>query len=81
ENVLHYCVANMPGAVPFTSTQALTNATMPYAIKIANLGAEQAALKHRSIFDGVNIYKGQITYHAVAEAFGIDYTPLGDLLS
>ena len=81
ENVLHYCVANMPGAVPFTSTLALTNATLPFAIKIANLGAEKAALKHRSIYDGINMYKGKVTYDAVAEAFDLEYTPLDELLS
>ena len=76
EGIIHYCVTNMPGAVPVTSTAALTNATWPYIQKIANLGLSKASQENRSIAHGINIFNGQVTYSAVAEAFGLDYTPL-----
>lgn len=80
EGVVHYCVANMPGAVAKTSTCALTNATLPYALKIANLGWKQAMRQSREIALGANIVKGKVTCSGVAEAFGLAYTPLGELL-
>jgi alanine dehydrogenase len=80
EDVVHYCVANMPGAVPKTSTIALTNATLPYAVEIANKGWERAMKENKEIKLGANVIKGKITYKAVAEAFGLDYTPIDELL-
>lgn len=76
EGVVHYCVANMPGGVPRTSTIALCNATLPYAIKIANKGYERAAAEDAGLADGVNVANGRVTYQAVAEAFKLDYEPL-----
>jgi alanine dehydrogenase len=80
EDVVHYCVANMPGAVPRTSTMALTNATLPYAVQIANLGWEKALQENPEIRCGANVVDGRITYRAVADAFGLDYTPIDDLI-
>ena len=80
EGVLHYCVANMPGAVPRTSTFALTNATLPYALKLANLGFLEAIAEDQGLRAGVNTYAGHITYQAVAESQGLPYTPLENLL-
>ena len=81
EGVLHYCVANMPGAVPRTSTFALTNATLPYALKLANKGFHQAIAKDPGLKEGVNTYAGHCTYEAVATAQGIEYSPLDSLIS
>ena len=80
EGVLHYCVANMPGAVPRTSTFALTNATLPYALKLANLGLLNAIKSDPGLKEGVNTYAGHCTYEAVATAQGLQYTPLDRLL-
>jgi len=80
DDVIHYCVANMPGAVPRTSTYALSNATLPYAVKLANMGAEAAIQASPALAKGVNTYKGKITYPSVAEAFGLKHTPLETLL-
>ncbi len=80
DGVIHYCVANMPGAVPRTSTLALTNATFPYAIQLANKGWETACRDDRSLALGVNAVDGKLTYKAVAEAFGFDSVPLSDVL-
>jgi alanine dehydrogenase len=80
EGVLHYCVANMPGAVPRTSTFALTNATLPYALDLANKGFEKAIAEDPGLFEGVNTYAGKCTYEAVATSQGIEYTPLDSLL-
>lgn len=80
EGVLHYCVANMPGAVPRTSTFALTNATLPYALKLANLGFLNAITSDPGLKEGVNTYAGHCTYEAVATAQGLQYTPLDRLL-
>jgi alanine dehydrogenase len=80
EGVLHYCVANMPGAVPRTSTFALTNATLPYAVKLANKGFLEAIASDSHLKDGVNTYAGQCTYEAVALAQGIPYSPLDFLI-
>jgi alanine dehydrogenase len=80
DGVVHYCVANMPGAVPKTSTLALTNATLPYALEIANKGWKQAMMDNREIRCGANVIRGRITHTAVADAFGMEYTPVNDLL-
>ena len=74
DGVVHYCVANMPGAVPRTSTYALSNATLPYICRLADLGAEAAIQADPVLAKGVNVYQGQITYPAVAEAFDLDCT-------
>ena len=80
DGVIHYCVANMPGAVAKTSTIALTNATLPYAIQIANKGWKKAMQDNKEIKRGANIIRGKITYKAVAEAFGLEYSPIEDFL-
>jgi alanine dehydrogenase len=80
EGVTHYCVANMPGAVPITATKALTNATLPYVEAIADHGLREAVARDRSLARGVNVVDGKITYEAVAEAHGVEYTPLEDVL-
>jgi alanine dehydrogenase len=80
EGVLHYCVANMPGAVPRTSTFALTNATLPYALDLANKGFERAIAEDEGLKEGVNTYAGKCTYEAVATSQNIEYTPLDSLL-
>ena len=80
DGVLHYCVANMPGAVPCTSTYALSNATLPYIVKLTEMGAEAAIRADPALALGVNTYKGQITYPGVAEAFALPYTSLETLL-
>ncbi|GDX64366.1 MAG: alanine dehydrogenase [Ignavibacteria bacterium] len=76
DGILHYCVANMPGAVPYTSTIALTNATLPYAIQLANKGWEKACSDNRELYYGVNTVSGTIVYQAVAEAFDMPYSEL-----
>ncbi|MCH5223592.1 MAG: alanine dehydrogenase [Muribaculaceae bacterium] len=76
DGIVHYAVANIPGAVPYTSTLALTNATTPYAIKLANLGWIEACKKDPGLADGVNVVDGKVTFKAVAEAFNLEYTPL-----
>lgn len=73
DNVIHYCVANMPGAVPRTSTLALTNATLPYAIQIANKGWKKACIDSEPLKKGLNVVKGKVVYEGVAEAFGLPY--------
>ncbi len=81
EGILHYCVTNMPGAVPKTSTVALTNATLPYALEIADKGWRRAMAENPAIRAGANIVEGKITYKAVAEAFGLDWVPVEELLA
>ena len=76
---LQYSVANMPGAVPRTSTMALTNVTLPYALKIANMGAEAACMADPALMKGLNVYKGKMTCRAVAVDQGLEYTPVGEL--
>jgi alanine dehydrogenase len=76
DGVVHYCVANMPGAVPRTSTMALTNATLPYALQIANLGWQRAVLENPEIRRGANIVNGKVTHSAVAAAFDLDCAPV-----
>ena len=73
DGVLHYCVANMPGAVPYTSTLALTNATLPYAIALANLGWEKACAESAPLRAGLNIIRGDVVYQSVAAAFDLPY--------
>ena len=80
EGVVHYCVANMPGAVPRTSTMALTNATLPYAVQIANKGWKKAMQENPEIKYGANVVDGQVTYKAVADAFGLGYTPIDEFI-
>jgi alanine dehydrogenase len=80
DDVLHYCVANMPGAVPRTSTFALTNATLPFALKLANKGFKDAIKADKHLKAGVNTYAGHITYEAVAESQGLSYKSLDELL-
>jgi alanine dehydrogenase len=80
DGVTHYCVANMPGAVPITSTKALTNATLPYVEAIADHGLQDAIALDPALARGVNVIEGKITYEAVAEAHGLEYTPLEDVL-
>ncbi len=79
-DVVHYCVGNMPGAVPHTSTYALTNATMPYVIELAEAGLEDAVRNDPALAKGVNTYKGAIVYQPVAEAHSLPFTPLAELI-
>jgi len=81
DDVVHYCVANMPGAVPYTSTLALTNATLPYAIQLADKGWKKAAQENTDLVPGLNVIQGDIVYKAVAEAFNMPYIPVEKYLS
>lgn len=76
DGIIHYAVANIPGAVPYTSTLALTNATLPYALRLADMGWRDACKADKGLADGVNIVDGKITFEAVAEAWDMPYTPL-----
>ena len=78
--VTHYCVGNMPGAVPRTSTYALTNVTLPYVLQIANAGLEEAVRSDRPLALGVNVYRGSVTNRGVADAHGLPLVPLGSLV-
>jgi alanine dehydrogenase len=80
DGIVHYCVANMPGGVPLTSTVALTNATLPYALKIADIGWQKIAREDAGIRAGLNIVDGKVTYAGVAEAFGLEHTPVETIL-
>ncbi len=80
DGVLHYGVTNMPGAVPRTSTYALSNATLPYLMKLAEEGIEEAIKNDAVLSKGVNVYKGKVTYQAVADALDLEYTPLSSML-
>jgi alanine dehydrogenase len=80
DGIIHYCVANMPGAVPITSTQALTNATMPYAVKLASLGLEEALRRDPGLRPGVNVANGHVSHPAVADATGQEYVPVEEAL-
>ena len=75
DGVIHYCVTNMPGAVPRTSTFALSNVTLPYALELADLGVQEAAARDPALAKGINVLRGVITHEAVAEAFGLRYLP------
>jgi alanine dehydrogenase len=81
EGVLHYCVANMPGAVPRTSTLGLTNATLPYVMRLANKGFLEAITEDEGLKAGVNTYAGRLNYEAVAKAQGLDYSPIDTIIS
>ena len=81
DGVVHYCVANMPGGVARTSTLALNNATIPFAIQLANKGVQQALIDDPHLKNGLNVHQGRITYHAVAEALGYDYVPPENILA
>jgi alanine dehydrogenase len=81
EGVVHYCVANMPGAVPITSTRALTNVTLPFVEALAEHGVTEAIRRDPALARGVNVVGGRITYEAVADAHGLEYTPLDDALA
>lgn len=78
--MVHYAVANMPGAVALTSTKALTSTTLPFGLMIADLGLEEACKQSKALYKGVNLYKGKVTYHAVAQAFGMDCVELDTLI-
>jgi alanine dehydrogenase len=80
DDVVHYCVANMPGAVPISSTKSLTNVTLPYVEAIAKHGLAAAVARDPALARGVNVLGGKVTYEAVAEAHGIEYAPLEDVL-
>jgi len=80
DGIVHYCVANMPGALPMTSTLALTNATLPYALEIANKGWRNAMKENTEIALGANIINGKVTYKGVADAFNLKYTPIDNLI-
>jgi alanine dehydrogenase len=80
DGVTHYCVANMPGAVPITATKALTNATLPYVEEIADFGLREAVARDPALARGMNVLDGKVTYEAVAEAHDLDYAPLEDVL-
>lgn len=81
DGIVHYCVANMPGAVPYTSTLALTNATLPYAIDLANKGWKKACVDNLGLRRGLNIVQGKVVYQGVAEAFGLPYEPVETVLA
>ena len=81
DDVVHYCVANMPGAVPYTSTIALTNATLPYALQLANKGWEKACKDNQELAKGLNVINGDVVYEAVAEVFGLPYVPIEKYLA
>jgi alanine dehydrogenase len=80
DDVVHYCVANMPGAVPYTSTLALTNATLPYAIRLANQGWKRACQESTELRNGLNVMFGEVVYKGVSEAFGLPYTDVKKFL-
>ncbi|MEY2706159.1 MAG: alanine dehydrogenase [Bacteroidota bacterium] len=80
DDVVHYCVANMPGAVPYTSTLALTNATLPYGLQLADKGWKKAAVDNTELALGLNVIQGEIVYQAVADAFGMPFTPVDKFL-
>jgi alanine dehydrogenase len=81
DGVIHYGVANMPGGVPRTSTLALTNATLPYALQLANKGWKQALRDNPALLKGLNMVEGKVTYRGVAEAFDLDFTEPGTLIA
>ncbi len=81
DGIIHYCVANMPGAVPYTSTLALTNATLPYALQLANKGWKKACLDNEELRLGLNVVDGKVVYKGVSEAFGLPFTPVTEVLA
>ena len=80
DGIIHYCVANIPGAVPLTSTLALTNATISYAVQLANKGWHKACTENEELKRGLNVHDGKLVYKAVADAFGLSYTPVEEVL-
>ncbi|HLM94012.1 MAG TPA: alanine dehydrogenase [Gaiellaceae bacterium] len=80
DGIVHYCVSNMPGAVPITSTAGLTNVTLPYVEQIADFGVREGIARSRPLGRGVNVFEGKLTYEAVAEAHGLEYSPLDEVL-
>jgi len=80
DDVIHYCVANMPGAVPYTSTLALTNATLPYALQLANKGWKQACKDNEELRLGLNVVEGKVVYKGVSDAFGLPYNDVNEVL-
>lgn len=80
DDVVHYCVANMPGAVPYTSTIALTNATLPYALQLADKGWKKACAENNELKLGLNVVHGKVVYKGVSEAFGLEYTDVSEVL-
>jgi alanine dehydrogenase len=80
DGIIHYCVANMPGAVPYTSTLALTNATLPYALQLANKGWKQACKDNEELRLGLNVVKGKVVYQGVSDAFGLPYNDVNEVL-
>ena len=81
DNIVHYCVANMPGAVPRTSTFALNNATLPFTLQLAEKGARQAMLDNHHLLDGLNVHRGKVTYADVARDLGYEYVPAREALT
>jgi alanine dehydrogenase len=81
DDIVHYCVANMPGAVPFTSTTALTNATLPYAIQLANKGWKKACQENEGLALGLNVVNGDVVYKGVADAFDLPYVDPESILA
>ncbi|MEM6585489.1 MAG: alanine dehydrogenase, partial [Pseudomonadota bacterium] len=81
DDIVHYCVANMPGAVARTSTYALNNVTLPHALRIADLGWKEALRQDSHLAEGLNVHAGQVCYEAVARELGYDFTPIRDILS
>ena len=80
DNIVHYCVANMPGGVPRTSTLALNNATLPFLVKLANKGYQKALSEDKNFLAGLNVCKGHVTYKAVADIFGHQYVDPGEAI-
>jgi alanine dehydrogenase len=81
DDIVHYCVANMPGAVARTSTYALNNATLPHALRIADLGWKEALRANPHLAEGLNVHAGKVTYQAVADALGYDYAATSSILA
>ena len=81
DNVVHYCVANMPGGVPRTSTMALNKATLPLLLKLADQGYKKTLQENKNYLAGLNVYKGHITYKGVSDAFNLKYSSASELLS
>ncbi|CAG35273.1 alanine dehydrogenase [Desulfotalea psychrophila] len=81
DEIVHYCVANIPGAVPLTSTMALTNATLPFAVQLANKGWKKACQDNRALALGLNVHEGKLTFKAVCDAFDMPYTPVEEVLA
>lgn len=80
DGIIHYCVANMPGAVPYTSTLALTNATLPYALQLANKGWKKACKENEELKLGLNVVSGKVVYKGVSDAFNLPYVPVEKIL-